>query len=516
MLDLLTRLKQHYQLSEEEFAAYCREPSFSSIPTIENELSVQTALRRIRQAIEHNERILIYGDFDTDGIMATSILVRSFHLLHKNVSFFIPSRYMDGYGLTMENAEKIAAKGYGLVILVDNGVSCLQEVSFLLSKGIETIIIDHHDLPSVLPPSVTTIHPKLLPYGEVPVSAGYLSFLFSICLLGKKDDYLMTLGAISTISDCMPLHQYNRVIVALALRAIRYNKYPEIIQLAERTLIDETTLSMSVIPMINAVGRIFEDHQIAKVVHYFADLEGEKKPNIAQWMKEANQRRKQATAAAMERIRPELDLPAITVVGHLQEGLNGLLANKLLTAYDKPVAVFSSAKTDPTLYVGSIRSREGFDVMEFQASIAPLMAKGGGHAHAGGLSIRKIDYGAFKDAFEKFAFRHPHVKKEEETMPLLLSEVNMESYRSLRMFGPFGHDYPAPTFLIEDIPLPSLQWNRDEKMLLTPLGNNVCLFSFNFAKPSFIDPEAKVSLKGHLQLEEYRGKVSLRFVCEKV
>ena len=512
---LKERLLQHYNMNQEDYALCAREPSFSNIPTIENELSVQMAKSRIEKAIAQHEKVIVYGDYDTDGVMATSILIRCFHLLGKAASFFIPSRYQDGYGLTMENATRIAAKGYSLVILVDNGVSCLQEVSYLLSQGIETIIIDHHELPSILPPAFATIHPDLLPYGDYPVSAGYLCFLFSVALLGHVDDYLLTLGAISTISDCMPLHGHNREIVSLALRKIRQYGYKEILTIAERNFIDETALSMTVIPAINAVGRMIEDHRTSRLVHYFADLEEDGKAETAAWMKEINTARKEATKAAVARLRIETSLPAITVVGHLLEGLNGLLANRLLNEYDKPVAVFSTAKSDPSLYVGSLRSREGFNIMEFQKSIRDILVKGGGHAYAGGVSIKKEDYGAFKDAFEKYAFRHPLAPKSVDYVPLSLNEVTMDSYRVLRSFGPFGHDHEEPTFLIKDLPVSSLMWNRDGRFLSTELGKGVRLLSFTYAKPSLINFDDKVSLSGTLHLEEYRGNVSLVFRADK-
>lgn len=505
------RLLQHYGYEQEDYSRLTREPSFSLLPRIDEDIAAVNAKKRILQAIENNEKVLVYGDYDTDGIMATSILIRCFHLFGKAASFFIPSRYEDGYGLTMANAEKIAKSGYSLVILVDNGVSCLQEVSYLLSQGVETIIIDHHDLPSVLPPASCLIHPTLLPYGDFPVSAGYLCAIFSMFLLGRVDEYLLTLGALSTISDCMPVHGHNRDIVGLALRSIRKYRYPEIMMLADRSLIDETTLSMTVIPIINAVGRMVEDHSLNRLVHYFADLENQDKPKLAEWAKTINAARKEATKAAVERLRIETNLPAITVIGYLKEGLNGLLANRLLSTYQKPVAVFSSAKTDPSLYVGSLRSDDGFDVMDFERSLSTLLVRGGGHAHAGGVSIKKEDYGAFKDAFEKYAFRHPLQKKEISLVDLALSEVNMDSYRELRKFGPFGHDYPAPTFVISDLPLSSLQWSYDGKRLLTPLSNGVRLFSFAFPKPDYIDPEDKVTLVGQLQLEEYRNEITLNF-----
>ena len=515
MKPLKDRLLDYYGLSQEDYAPLTREPSFSSIPQIGNELAVKTAIERVRSAIDNDEKVIVYGDYDTDGIMATSIIVRCFHLLHKGVSFFIPSRYLDSYGLTMENAKNIVSSGFSLVILVDNGVSCLQEVSYLLSQGVQTIIIDHHDLPSILPPSVATIHPDLLPYGDYPVSAGYLCFLFSVCLLGKMDEYLLTLGAISTISDCMPMKGHNREIVALSLRYIRKNAYREIMTLVGGSFVDENILSMTVIPCINAIGRMVEDHKINRLVHYFADLNENGKPAIAEWMKAVNEERKAATAAGLERMRVESDKPAIVVVGHLLEGLNGLVANRLLSQYGKPIAVFSSAKTDPSLYVGSLRSGEGFNVMEFEASAKHLIVKGGGHAHAGGVSIRKEDYGAFKSAFETYAFRHPIVKREPDPIPLSLSEVNMESYREIRRFGPFGHDYEAPRFLIEGLPVSSLQFTRDGRFLSHPLGNGVKLHSFSYGKPSIGAGDVTVSLKGRMILEEYKGKVSLVFRCEK-
>ena len=516
MEDLRTRILNYYDLSEEDYARIAREPSFSDIPTMEEDLAALSAKKRILQGIANNEKILIYGDYDTDGIMAASIMMRVFHILGKSASFFIPSRYMDGYGLTMENAEKIAKSGYSLLILVDNGVGCLQEVSYLLTQGVETIIIDHHDLPASLPPALATIHPTLLPYGKVPVSAGYLCFVFSMLLLGHIDEYLLTLGALSTISDCMPMAYHNQKIVALALRSIRKNKYPEIRMLAEREYIDESVLSMNVIPIINAVGRMIEDHKISRVVHYFADMDIVNKSQTADWMKKINMGRKDATKAAMERIQVDKDAAAIVVVGHLLEGLNGLLANRMLNEYEKPVAVFSSAKSDPSLYVGSIRGKEGFNVMEFESSVKHLLVKGGGHAFAGGVSIKKEDFAAFKEAFENFAASHPLVESKKPEIPLLLSEVNMESYRILRSFAPFGHDYEAPSFIIKDLPLSSLRWSADGRFLSTPLSNGVRLFSFSFAKPGLINSDDKVSLSGKLGIDEYHGAQSLTFRAEKV
>ncbi|MCR5348335.1 MAG: DHH family phosphoesterase [Bacilli bacterium] len=515
MDEFCERLLEYYDLSEEDYARISREPSFSDIPRIDDDLAVTTAKSRIQKAIDGNEKVLVYGDYDTDGIMATSIMMRCFHKLHKTASFFIPSRYEDGYGLNMDNAMRIAKSGYHLVILVDNGVGCLQEVSYLLSQGIETIIIDHHELPEVLPPALATIHPKLLPYGQFPVSAGYLCFLFSLALLGEKDDYLLTLGAISTVSDCMPIRGHNKTLLALSLRAIRANKYPELSLLTERQIIDEFVLSMNVVPIINAVGRIVEDHSLARVVHFFADEDPKDKQRLAEWMKQINEMRKKATAEAIASIRPDVKLPAITVVGRLKEGLNGLLANRLLSSYRKPCCVFSQSKKEPDCYVGSLRGKEGFNVMEFLHGVSSLTVRFGGHDFAGGVTIKKDDYPAFKDAFEKYAFRHPISPDDKTPIPLSLKDITSRNYRIIRSFGPFGHDYEEPKFLLDPLPISSLQFTRDGKMLSSPLGYDAKLFSFSYGRPLHVDEDETVRLIGNFRLEDYRGKVTIRFLCEK-
>ena len=178
-MGLKEELLRHYRLSEADYASLCLPPDIRNIPFIDGDASVVAAVKRIHEALERQEKIIVYGDYDCDGIMATSIMVYAFGKLGQKVASYIPSRYLDGYGLTLGNAEKIAKAGYKLVILVDNGVSCEKEVSYLFSQGVDTIIIDHHELPPSLPPSLALIHPDTLRYGSDPVSAGYLSFLYS-------------------------------------------------------------------------------------------------------------------------------------------------------------------------------------------------------------------------------------------------------------------------------------------------------------------------------------------------
>ena len=239
MASLKERLLDYYDLNEEGYAALSAGPSFSSIPLFQEEGPVKAALQRIVQALNQQEKILVYGDYDCDGVMSTSIMTRTLRKLGARVSSYLPSRYLDGYGLSLQNAKKLPEAGYKLVITVDNGVSAKEPLEYLKSQGIDVIIIDHHEIIGELPPAVAVIHPTTLNYGPIPVSAGYLSFIFSVSLLKEKDDYLLSLGALSTLSDMMPLKGYNRTLVQLGLTAMNANHYPAISDFLEKSQIDE-------------------------------------------------------------------------------------------------------------------------------------------------------------------------------------------------------------------------------------------------------------------------------------
>lgn len=515
MDSLIEELLSYYGIPEKEAASFMAEPSFSSIPLLNEDFASKKAKERVEKAIKDNEKILIYGDYDTDGIMAVSILVYALKKLGGDPSFFIPSRYKDGYGLNKENAEKIANASYDLVILADNGVSCYEEVSYLLSKGIDTLIIDHHELPSILPPSYSLIHPDTLHYGEHNVSAGYLCFLFSYLLLGEKDGYLLTLGALSTISDMMPIKEYNRTIVALSLREIRKNKYPTIVSLTNKRRIDEYVLSMEVVPCINAVGRIEEGHELSRLVTYFSSPYDSSNLPIAIWMKEKNEERKTLTRDASASIAYEGDEAAIVVLSSLKEGLNGLLANRIMMEKNKPTAVFSPSNGDPNVYVGSFRAKEGLSLVDAFSYLSPYFLKSGGHEHAGGASISKERFESFKKDFIAYCSSHPFVEKKEKSIPISLDKANMETFSLIRKFAPFGKDHEAPKFLLKDIDSSKLTYvGKDRQYLSTRLDNGAKLFSFSLGEKDLKDL-GRVSLLISFAMEEYKGNLTLTLLAQK-
>ena len=292
MESLKDRLLKYYDWDEERLAIETSEPSSLSFPSLFGNKDAEKAKKRLNEAKERKEKTILYGDYDTDGILGTSIFLSALKEFGLEASYFIPSRYSDGYGLNMENAKRIAAANYALVILIDNGVSCLEPVGYLKERGIDTLIFDHHEFPEALPPSLALVHPLTIGVGEkggFNISAGFVCYLFSCFLLGKEDRYLRTLAGISTISDMMPLLGINRTLVRLALNDLSLQRYEEICQLTDKTLIDEKVLGMEIIPSINALGRMNEDHKTSLACAYFSRTSGAKKTAIAAWMKEVNE-----------------------------------------------------------------------------------------------------------------------------------------------------------------------------------------------------------------------------------
>ena len=512
-MDFLTKLLTYYGFSKDAYEKRALPPSFSSIPLIDRDPEVQKALILLRTAKDNGAKVLVYGDYDTDGICSCSILLRALREFGVSSEGYLPSRYQDGYGLTEENVEKIAAKGFRYIFTSDNGVTAFPALRKAEEKGIGVLILDHHEFGAEKPSCLALIHPTTLAYGPTPVSAGYLAFLFSVALLQKKDDYLLTLGALSTLSDLMPLENYNREIVRLALMVLKEHPYPEIAALTEEESIDETTLQMEIIPKLNAVGRLLEGHEINRLLKYFVNPDWEGKAAVASWLNEVNAERKAKTKEAEASLLFNAEEEAIVIEADIPEGLNGLLANRLLQEYEKPVAVFSPSKKDPSILVGSIRSKEGFNVLKALEGTATPLTKGG-HAFAGGVSIKKEDLARFKKDFLFAALKHKLTPNPEKLIPLEVGEATLENYGLLTNFGPFGQGFKAPSFLLEPLDSACFTFISGGKYLSTALSKETRLFSFQLGAKDFLTP-APVQLKVRFAPNHYRGRLSLNLVAEK-
>lgn len=503
-MDFLNKLLDYYSLTTRGYEELSSTPSFLSLPDISSSSPVVEAIKALTEIKAKNGRVLVYGDYDCDGIMATSILVTALHKFALKAEGYIPSRYTDGYGLTPENVKKIAKAGYSLILTADNGVSASIAIEEAKNKNIPVIILDHHEYSSLPSYPLSIVHPDTVGLKENPPSAGLLAYYFSRALLKEDDERLLSFASLSIMSDSMEIVGYNKIALKLGIMAMNKNPPIEISLLTEKRMIDESTLAMEIVPKINAVGRIKEGHEGNKVLRYFISDSLSMKNDLAAYIIKTNDERKALTKEAEQSISIDSSSEAIVVETSLQEGMNGLLASRLLSEYEKPVAVFSPSLRDSSILVGSLRSKEGFNILKaLEATKAPLIA-GGGHEFAGGCSIKKDDLETFKKDFIFCAIKHKLLKTKKRSIEIDTSDVTLENFRILRRFGPFGKGNEAPLFLII-LKAEDLTYSRDGRFLSSSLSNGSHVFSFVLGPTSF-PKKGEVKLLVTFSFNEWRGK----------
>ena len=231
----------------------------------------ELTLEKINEAIANKEKICIYGDYDCDGILATSILVDAFRQLGIEVGFHIPNRLQDGYGLNKQRVEQMAAKGYTLIITVDNGIKAYEAIERANELGVDVIVTDHHNYDDQLPDAFSIIHAKISPdYPYKEISGGFVAYKLASALLKKHDKYLFCLAAITTISDMMPLLDENRALVKRALEFMKENQYPQLeLLLGGNQKYNVTSIGFILAPKINSFGRLSEIINPNHLVKYF-------------------------------------------------------------------------------------------------------------------------------------------------------------------------------------------------------------------------------------------------------
>ncbi|MFA5421290.1 MAG: DHH family phosphoesterase [Bacilli bacterium] len=509
-MDFFSELLKYYRLSEEQYLHMTRPLDFDDVRFDCDVKGLDVILKRVRKALAEQEKIIVYGDYDCDGIMSTSIIVKLFDMLGYPVGYYVPSRYLDGYGLNVKRVADIAAKGYSLIITVDNGISAFEAIDFAKRKGIDTIVVDHHEVQDRLPDAVGILHPVVSGLGEVAASGGFMSFVLATALLDKVDPYLLSLAGISTISDMMPLLGYNRDIVRLAIEAMNHNNYPAINRLVGGKEIDEKIIAMEIAPKVNAVGRMDETTNINRLVKYFVSSESKDVEAYGSFIETINETRKTLTKEAVEGLDVKGDEPGIVLNMNIKEGLIGLIANRLVNEYQVPAVVFTEDSGDATLLKGSMRSKEGFNITKAFGSLEKYLVMHGGHAFAGGLTIRKQDFDNFKKDFLELANTYRFSEEEIEAIPISLNDVNMRNFEALRLFSPFGEGFKEPDFIIASLKVANLTFISDDKHLSTVIGMNSKILGFNLSR-GLLSQNQFIKLYGNLRLSEYRGRYTLEF-----
>ena len=512
MQTLKERLLAHFEISEKEWAGL-NGPAFSNgIPLFtKKEEDFDHAFALLEKIKKEKGRILVYGDYDCDGVMSTSIILRTLREYGIEASGYLPSREKDGYGLTEENVIKIAKAQYQAIFLCDNGVSQFSAIELAKKLNLDVLVLDHHTLPSTLPKSDILLHPSVQEYGDIPVSAGFYAYLFSRKLLKKDDFYLRALAALSTISDVMPLKKYNRTLVKEMLEDFENDKIPEFIPfMGKEEGRTEEEISRFIIAKINALGRM-DEGKMNRLLLLFANREQE--VPIIQYLDKINEEKKEETNRVLLSLKSSEKEPAIVEILESKPGIAGLIANRLLEEKGKPCAIF--VKKNGNL-VASIRTGNFFSAIDFLKHLPFTPLAFGGHSGAAGCTIKEEDFEIFKKEFLYIAIKSSlNETVEEEYIPLSRKECTLENMSLIRSFAPFGEGWKNPTFSIGPFFREELTFVKEGKYLSFSLPSRVRFFSFQIGEEAF-SQKKKISLIGKLKEQRFKGHIQETFFIEKI
>lgn len=484
---------------EEALALLAGEEELSA-PTLLTDM--QKACDRIWQAIDNGETIVVYGDYDVDGVTATALLYQHLKGMGASVKCMLPSREGDGYGLSKNAIQTIHDKGYQLIVTVDNGISAVEEAEFAAQLGVDLIITDHHLPPPVLPRAVAVVDPRRAddtsPFKGL-CGAG-VAFKLCAALDGcppeEMLEYCGDLAAVGTVADVMPLVGENRTMVKAGLRQLQQTDRPgfeallEEVGLAGKTITAEN-ISYAIAPRINAAGRM--DSAVTALQLVLCEEE-ERASELAHRLNEINTQRQEtemeiykAAQELLEQQPERLEDRVVLLWGKdWHPGVIGIVASRLVERVGRPVVVVSVDENGEGK--GSGRSVQGFNLHACLEANADLLLRYGGHAMAAGLSVREEDLPELRRRMNEWAAREcPVLRTPPLTceLSLRLDRLTVESVRSLEQLAPFGADNPTPVFLLENVVVDGIYPVSEGKHSRLRLRQgNSCLYAVWFGMPT--------------------------------
>ena len=512
---------------------------------------MRKAVDIINEAIDSHGRVLVYGDYDCDGVTATAILVRYFRSHNCDVRYIVPHRSEHGYGLTEKIMDKVIEEQPNLVITVDCGVTNLDTVAELKERGIKVIVTDHHNVKDELPDADCVICAKrpdnAYPFTEL-CGAGVA--LKVVEALGKDGRHgvngnlwrqAIELAGLATIADLVSVTDENRTIIKRAFKSMEnpsntgVKVMNEMLLFAGKTL-DETFISFNVVPRINAAGRLYDSSDALKL---FLENNPSEAKKAAQDLTRENDERKEIEAKVFEEARMQLENPdrpekwsltntcgPVVVYGkNWHQGVLGIVAGKLAQYYGRSALVFTDDATEPGCAKGSGRAFGEFDLFKCLEGISDKLVNFGGHKKAAGMLVRKEGMAAFMEALEAEAKRISEAggadasedadNSIEVDCELDPSAVNFDSYREICRLRPFGIGNSKPNFVTKDLVIREIGTMSDGAHLRVELTDSTGRYSLSavgFGMGSYFNllrSGDKVDICYTMNEYTYRGETTL-------
>lgn len=490
---------------------------------------MEKAIARIIEALEKSQRIMIFGDYDVDGISASALLYKALKQLGTQVSLRLPNRVTDGYGLSDKFIDEFITKEISLIITVDCGIACKSQIARANQANIDTIITDHHTVPTEIPEAYAIIHPlhcQNYPFkGLTGAGVAYkLVEALSQKLLGPEEatpliQSALELASLGTVADLGPLKDENRLIVKEGLKMLSQNRQGGLYRLKQLAGLDQKEITAAhigfqIAPRINSAGRIGDPYRALFLLT--DEITNDQITAAANYLEDTNEKRRNLTKQAEQEIETRLDLenPPPIIIEHSQNwhvGILGLIAGRLAEKTHRPVIALADLGQTLT---ASARAPHGINIIHLLRSCEELLLGYGGHEQAAGFSIAKHNLAAFQEKISALTAAElaqnpitPTLKIDAE---IYFSDLDLNLLSSINTLAPFGQANEEPIFLLKNLPIENIEalgTNRDH---LKIFSKNMPMIGFQMGKYYELLQNTKtIDLVCKLLENNFRGRTTL-------
>lgn len=529
---LLQRKIETYEQAKKFF-----NPSLKDLHNPFEMKDMDKAVQRILQAIENQENILIYGDYDVDGTTAVSLFYLFLSELYNNVTCYVPDRYKEGYGVSFQGINYASDNNISLIITLDCGIKAIDKVDYAKEKGIDIIVCDHHTPSSELPKAVAILNPKQkdcsYPYDELCGCGIAFKLAQAInIVLERPESFVfkyLDLVAIAIAADIVPVTGENRILLAQGLSLI--NEKPSIpvrklLQTAKQPY-TTTDLVFVVAPRINAAGRIAHANLVIELLTQKQEKEIISKAYEIEYLNDKRKRLDEEITqeALVQIIENQEENKKTTVVFQpfWHKGVIGIVASRLIENYYRPTLVFT--KNEDKL-VASARSVSGFNIYNALEACQEYLEQFGGHKYAAGLTIKEENYNKFKEAFERIVSQTIDKELLEQRinidLEIKLEDVSSIFFETLKRFAPFGPENMTPVFLSKGVKAKEFRTVGDGshlRIVLTNIEETVSFVAIGFGladKKTLLEKGQPFDIVYQLEENIWNGRASIQMKIKDI
>lgn len=509
--------------AEEEIQAYLN-PDLQQLhdPFLLHDM--EKAVQRILTAIENGQNILIYGDYDADGMTASSVMKSALDELGAEVQVYLPNRFTDGYGPNLDVYKYfIQNEDIDLIITVDNGVAGHEAIAYAQSQNVDVIVTDHHSMPEVLPEAFAIVHPEH-PESNYPFKylAGVgVAFKVATALLDYIPSDMLDLVAIGTIADMVSLTDENRILVSHGLKVLANTERAGLMELMRLSgtdfeKVNEETIGFQIAPRLNALGRLDDPNP---AIELLTGWDEEVAAEIAQMIDEKNSERKVIVENIFNQALTMITDEPVQILHHKDwhKGVLGIVAGRLLEQFHKPIIMLAE---EEGVLRGSARSIENFNIFEALNEHRELFMAFGGHKQAAGMTFALENVEAIKQVMLDFIQENDIDMSEKSSLEvqgsLQFNEISLETIRSLEKLSPYGMDNPKPHFLLTDYQVEQARSmgkdNSHLKLKLVQNGQALDAVYFGHGAESLEFEQSDTELVGTLSSNTWNGTTTVQLM----